>query len=77
MTISANGMNISLMDYPMLSWSKSHAGSFMMHGHIHSDGIYNMSNLEANIKRYDVGVDANYYYPVSINQIENFFKGVV
>lgn len=57
--------------------SKSHHGSFMLHGHIHSDGLYNLSNLEVGIKRYDVGVDANGYYPVSINQIENFFKSIM
>ena len=77
MTISANGMNIALMHYPMLSWPKSRHGSFMLHGHIHSDGLYNFSNLEAGIKRYDVGVDANGYYPVSLNQIENFFKSIM
>jgi len=49
----------------------------MLHGHIHSDGLYNLSNLETGIKRYDVGVDANGYYPVSINQIENFFKSIM
>ncbi len=77
MTISVNGMNIALMHYPMISWPKSRHGSFMFHGHIHSDGLYNLSNLEAGIKRYDVGVDANGYYPVSINQIENFFKSIM
>ena len=77
MTISVNGMNIALMHYPMLSWPKSYHGSFMLHGHIHSDGLYNLSNLEAGIKRYDVGVDANGYYPVSLNQIENFFKSIM
>ena len=41
----------------------------MLHGHIHSDGSYNMSNREAGIKQYDVGVDANGYMPVSIKQI--------
>lgn len=61
----------------MLSWPKSYHGSFMLHGHIHSDGLYNLSNLEAGIKRYDVGVDANGYYPVSLNQIENFFKSIM
>ena len=30
----------------------------MLHGHIHSDGKYNRDNMEAGIRRYDVGVDA-------------------
>jgi calcineurin-like phosphoesterase family protein len=46
----------------------------MLHGHIHSDMSYNISNREAGIKRYDVGVDANDYMPVSIKQIEDFLN---
>jgi calcineurin-like phosphoesterase family protein len=74
MTISVNGLHISLMHYPMLSWPRSHYGSIMLHGHIHSDMSYNISNREAGIKRYDVGVDANDYMPVSIKQIEDFLN---
>lgn len=74
MNISANGLHISLMHYPMLSWPRSHYGSIMLHGHIHSDESYNFSNREAGIKRYDVGVDANSYMPVSIGQIEEFMN---
>lgn len=74
MTISVNGLHISLMHYPMLSWPRSHYGSIMLHGHIHSDVSYNISNREAGIKRYDVGVDANDYMPVSIKQIEDFLN---
>lgn len=70
----ANELIAPLMHYPMLAWPRSHYGSIMLHGHIHSDGSYNMSNKEAGIKRYDVGVDANNYMPVSIRQIENFLK---
>ena len=46
----------------------------MLHGHIHSDGKYNRDNMEAGIRRYDVGVDANGYMPVSIKQIEKFAR---
>lgn len=74
MTISVNELHISLMHYPMMSWPKSHYGSIMLHGHIHSDMDYNIGNRESGIKRYDVGVDANGYMPVSIKQIENFLN---
>ena len=74
MIIYANGLHISLMHYPMLSWPRSHYGSVMLHGHIHSDGNYNLANREAGIKRYDVGVDANGYMPISIKQIEEFLN---
>ena len=72
-TISLNGKNFSLMHYPMLSWPKSHHGSYMLHGHIHADESYNLQNREEGILRYDVGVDANQYCPVSVNHILQFF----
>lgn len=72
-TTSINGHYISLMHYPLLSWPKSHSGSLMLHGHIHSDESYNLINREEGILRYDVGVDANQYMPVSIYQILSFF----
>lgn len=73
-TISLNGIYFALMHYPMLSWPKSKGGSIQLHGHIHSDGLYNLENKEENIARYDVGVDANRYYPVSLKQIIEFFE---
>lgn len=70
--INTYGMNIVIMHYPMLSWPKAMAGSVMLHGHIHSDGTYNKANKEAGIRRFDVGVDANNYFPISIYQIKQF-----
>ena len=72
-TISADGIYIALMHYPMLSWPKSHHGSLQLHGHIHGRTENNEANRIAGIRRYDVDVDANDYYPVSIKQIESFF----
>ena len=40
-----------------------------MHGHIHGDENYNLQNKEDYVLRYDVGVDANGFYPVSVKQI--------
>lgn len=74
MTVSLDGHLIALMHYPMLSWPKSHHGSLHLHGHIHANAAYNEENRTAGIRRYDVGVDANQYLPVSIKQIEQFFE---
>lgn len=74
MTVSLNGQSFSLMHYPMMSWPKSHHGSIMLHGHIHSDETYNLKNREDEVLRYDVGVDANQYRPVSVNEILEFFR---
>ncbi len=73
MTIVYKGQSISLMHYPMLSWPKSHYGSIMLHGHMHNDESYNLENRKNGILRYDVGVEANGYYPVSVEQIMEFF----
>lgn len=71
--IADGGLRIALMHYPMLEWNRSRYGSLMLHGHIHSDGTYNEENRRNGIRRYDVGVDANFYYPVSLDHIKHFF----
>ena len=74
MTSSFNGRPFVLMHYPMLSWPHKSRGAIQLHGHIHARMDYNMKNREAGGLRYDVGVDANDYKPVSVNQIIEFFK---
>ena len=71
-TINGENFHISLMHYPMMSWPKSHHGSIQLHGHIHSNGEYNLQMKEDGIRRFDVGVDANEFYPVSLEQILTF-----
>ncbi len=73
-TVSLNGNYFALMHYPMLSWPKKNSGSIQLHGHIHAGEEYNLQNLADGIRRYDVGVDANDYYPVSIKKILKFFE---
>ena len=70
--INAYHLNLIMMHYPMLTWPKVMAGSVMLHGHIHAGPAYNEANQKAGIRRYDVGVDANNYYPVSIEQIRSW-----
>jgi len=72
MELHVDGMNISLMHYPMMEWPKSRHGSVHLHGHIHSTGEYNLQQREDGILRYDVGVDANHYFPVSLKQVKEF-----
>lgn len=71
--IAVHGVNISLMHYPMMSWPKSRHGSIHLHGHIHSKGDYNLQQRAEGILRYDVGVDANNFFPVSIVEVKKFF----
>lgn len=70
-----NKVKYVLMHYPLMEWNGSYKKkSIHLHGHIHSSSEYNHKNLENGIMRYDVGVDANNYYPVSLEYIENYFK---
>lgn len=63
-----------LFHYPILEWNGFFRGSIMLHGHQHNHSDYNFRNLQENIKRYDVGVDANNMYPVSAEEIIIFFN---
>ena len=60
----------------MLSWNGKARGANMLHGHIHSRGDRTNTrnrDRERPIYRYDVGLDANDYQPVSRDQILSFF----
>ena len=69
-----------LFHYPIESWDRMRYGSYMIHGHIHSEGrSYNERMRAEGRRRYDVGVDANDYMPVCIQTIVNFcgeFHGI-
>lgn len=65
--------HISLMHYPMVEWPRSRYGSIQLNGHQHNSKEYNLRMREEGICRYDVGVDANDYRPVSLREILEFF----
>ena len=73
--MNVDGLELVMMHYPMLSWPKTTSGSVMLHGHIHSRPEYNEENHKAGIRRYDVGVDANDYRPVSFDEIRAWASG--
>ena len=73
-TVSLNGKVFVLMHYPMLSWPRLHHGSIQLNGHIHAGADYNIQDRMDGIQRYDVGVDANDFRPVSVEQIIRFFE---
>jgi calcineurin-like phosphoesterase family protein len=74
-----DGVRAVLFHYPIMDWNGcSHHSrddadrmwSIHLHGHIHSQGNdYNIRNFIKKIYRYDVGVDANNYMPVSLDEI--------
>ena len=72
--VTFNSVSFSLMHYPMMSWPKSHRGCIHLHGHMHNKQEYNLKMKEEGIRRYDVGVDANYYTPVLLQTILSFLE---
>lgn len=75
--LKQDGRKFVLSHYPMADWQSMSHGSIHLHGHIHSkESQYNEANLEQGIYRYDVGVDANEYMPVSMEEILEWFDGV-
>ncbi|SCW52348.1 Calcineurin-like phosphoesterase superfamily protein [Ruminococcaceae bacterium YRB3002] len=58
-----------MMHYPLVCWKQMRHGSVQLHGHIHSSPKYNEHNHGLGRLQYDVGVDANNYRPVSIDEI--------
>ncbi|MDO4325485.1 MAG: metallophosphoesterase family protein [bacterium] len=63
-----------LFHYPIEEWNGFFRGAIHLHGHQHNHETYNYANLEKGLRRYDVGVDANRMYPVSIEEILLFFS---
>lgn len=63
-----------LCHYPIEVWNGCHKGTIHLHGHLHSKEEYNYENLNKGLKRFDVGVDANNMYPISIEDIITFFN---
>lgn len=62
-----------LCHYPLLEWNRCRYGSLHLHGHRHGQPEDNERNRAAGILRYDVGVDANGFAPVSLPEILAFF----
>ena len=74
---SPAGRRMVLCHYPIDEWNGLRRGSYMLHGHVHSRGSgLNEAHRGIGCLRYDVGVDANGYAPVSAKAIDAWFEGV-
>jgi len=52
-----------LFHYPIENWNRRHHGSIHLHGHDHG-------RTRAMANRYDVGVDCNFFRPISLTEIK-------
>ena len=72
----ADGQKIVMCHYPIMDWPGLGHGAIHLHWHIHSTPEYNAWNRQLRLLRYDVGVDANAYAPVSLDAIRSYFEGI-
>jgi calcineurin-like phosphoesterase family protein len=67
------GVKIVIFHYPMLSWDGSHRGSIHLYGHVHNNGERDPEFGEKlrllGPRAFNVGVDVNGFYPVSIRTV--------
>lgn len=61
-----NGVRqVVLCHYPLMTWNKSHHGSWHLHGHCHGS-----LKDDSHSRRIDVGVDCHDYAPVSYDEVK-------
>lgn len=73
-TIKSGDFTFILTHYPLLTWAGRNKNTFNLHGHVHTtkEGITGYdSELTFSDKHYDVGVDNNDMYPISLEEIKN------
>lgn len=68
--ITIEGQRIILGHYPLVSWYKKAKGSYMLHGHVHSNLACSRKDGTSLGKILDVGVDGNNYKPYSFDEIK-------
>ena len=69
-----NNQKFVLFHYPIEEWADYYKGAVHLHGHQHNTSAYNLQQKQAGLRRFDVGVDANGYAPVSVEGINSFFE---
>ena len=57
--------------YAMLTWPRSHYGSWQLFGHSHGSLPVERYNSK---KQYDIGVDNNDFYPVSFDKLKTILE---
>ena len=63
--VKLGGRKVILFHYPIAEWDGKWHGTVHLHGHSHNRPEYNQHSLEQGLLRFDVGVDANDYAPIS------------
>jgi calcineurin-like phosphoesterase family protein len=69
-----DGSKFVLFHYPMWSWRGSWRGAIHLYGHVHNKGQGYEALCEGRGFSYNVGVDVNNYYPVSMEKVIELSK---
>ena len=69
-----NNQKFVLFHYPIAEWADFYKGAIHLHGHQHNKSAYNHHQVQTGLRRYDVGVDANNFSPVRLEDIVAFFE---
>ena len=67
---------ITMSHYPMVTFNKSHYGSWNLYGHHHSKHQDDIINKMCPGKRMNVGVDLNNFMPVSLAMVVEHMKSM-
>lgn len=75
--------DLILFHFPISQWHGKHRGSIHVHGHSHSQHFHDpqlkcpeCNHTWPDIRRFDVGVEANNYFPVSVEQVIDLAKDI-
>lgn len=75
---SGKKIPVVLFHFPILSWHRKHHGAVCLHGHVHSADRLATAKLLSQLNSgkempriFDVGVDANDYHPVMLDELLN------
>lgn len=64
--LTIDTQHITLFHYPMVVWNGHLRGAWQLYGHVHGNPVPEHNNRKA----YDVGVDCNYFTPVSFEDLQ-------
>ena len=67
--VSNEFQDLILCHYTMLTWNKSHRGSWQLFGHVHG-GLSNKGVIKHHPNQMDVGVDCHNFYPISYQEVK-------
>jgi len=68
--MSFGGRRLVLFHYPVFEWYHAMKGTVSLYGHVHkNDSEYNDWYLKKHWLAFNIGVDVNNYFPISIEQI--------